>query len=161
MMKRLTIRNSDGSVSQPTDLNWAAALEKLAAYEDTELEPEEVRGIKIAYDEVQLPYEVVATGEDAARVIRWLEADDQGRLLVLPCKVGQEVYRLRPGYCDYRDKDMCIAYCDGWDYACPDYEAEMELVSGRFVVSDYPNIGKTVFLNREEAEAALEKESAV
>lgn len=30
-MERLTIRNSDGSVSQPTGLNWAAALERLAA----------------------------------------------------------------------------------------------------------------------------------
>ena len=38
-MERLTIRNSDGSVSQPTGLNWAAALERLAAYEDTGLEP--------------------------------------------------------------------------------------------------------------------------
>lgn len=43
-MGRLTIRNSDGSVSQPTNLNWAAALEKLAAYEDTGLEPEDIKG---------------------------------------------------------------------------------------------------------------------
>ena len=33
-MKRMTIRNSDGSVSQPTDLNWKEALERLAAFED-------------------------------------------------------------------------------------------------------------------------------
>ena len=33
-MDRLTIRNSDGSVSQPTQLRWADALEKLAVYED-------------------------------------------------------------------------------------------------------------------------------
>ena len=33
---RLTIRNSDGSVSQPTDLKWSEALEKLAYYEDLE-----------------------------------------------------------------------------------------------------------------------------
>lgn len=33
---RLTIRNSDGTVSQPTNLDWAEALEKLAAYEDEE-----------------------------------------------------------------------------------------------------------------------------
>ena len=41
-MKRLTIRNGDGSVSQPKDLNWADALERLAAYEDTGLTPEQV-----------------------------------------------------------------------------------------------------------------------
>lgn len=45
-MERLTIRNSDGSVSQPTDLKWSEALEKLAAYEDTGVEPEEVRSVK-------------------------------------------------------------------------------------------------------------------
>lgn len=44
-MERLTIRNSDGSVSQPTNLNWAAALEKLAAYEDTGLEPGEIEAV--------------------------------------------------------------------------------------------------------------------
>lgn len=41
-MERMTIRNSDGSVSQPTNLKWAEALERLAAYEDTGLEPEEI-----------------------------------------------------------------------------------------------------------------------
>ena len=35
-MGRLTIRNSDGSVSQPTDLRWADAFMKLAEYEDAE-----------------------------------------------------------------------------------------------------------------------------
>ena len=39
---RLTIRNGDGSVSQPLDLKWAEALEKLADYEDSGLTPEEV-----------------------------------------------------------------------------------------------------------------------
>lgn len=34
--KRLTIRNSDGSVSQPLDLDWSAALHKLASFEDKE-----------------------------------------------------------------------------------------------------------------------------
>ena len=42
-MDRLTIRNRDGSVSQPTDLRWVEALEKLAAYEDTGLSPEEIK----------------------------------------------------------------------------------------------------------------------
>lgn len=45
-MDRLTIRNGDGSVSQPADLKWAEALEKLAAYEDTGLTPKEVEMLK-------------------------------------------------------------------------------------------------------------------
>ena len=35
-MERLTIRNSDGTVSQPTNLRWADALDRLAYYEDME-----------------------------------------------------------------------------------------------------------------------------
>ena len=43
MMERLTIRNSDGGVSQPINLDWDGALRKLAAYEDTGLTPEQVK----------------------------------------------------------------------------------------------------------------------
>ena len=43
-MKRMTIRNSDWTVSQPTNLNWENVLYRLAAYEDTGLEPEEIKG---------------------------------------------------------------------------------------------------------------------
>lgn len=41
-MKRLTIRNSDGTVSQPTTTSIEALFYRLAAYEDTGLEPEEI-----------------------------------------------------------------------------------------------------------------------
>ena len=48
MMERLTIRNSDGSVSQPINLDWDGALRKLAAYEDTGLTPERVKALNDA-----------------------------------------------------------------------------------------------------------------
>ena len=35
-MDRLTIRNSDGSISQPTNTKWADVFVKLAGYEDQE-----------------------------------------------------------------------------------------------------------------------------
>lgn len=41
-MERLTIRNSDGSVSQPTATTIEAVFQRLAAYEDTGLSPEEI-----------------------------------------------------------------------------------------------------------------------
>lgn len=41
-MERLTIRNSDGSVSQPTSTNYADVFVKLAAYEDICPDPEEI-----------------------------------------------------------------------------------------------------------------------
>ena len=145
-MERMTIRNSDGSVSQPTDLKWAEALERLSAYEDTGLEPEEVRGIKTAYDECQLPYEVVATGADAVRVIKFLEAEDEGRLLILPCKVGDTVYCIRKNpfakgrYVKENIAESITVYRDN-------------RISIFSTLEDV--LGKTVFLTREEAEAAL------
>lgn len=42
-MERLTLhRNRDGTVSQPTNLDWYAVLDKLTRYEDTGLQPEEI-----------------------------------------------------------------------------------------------------------------------
>lgn len=48
-MERLTKRNSDGTVSQPTNLRWADALYRLAAYEDTGMKPKEIERILDAY----------------------------------------------------------------------------------------------------------------
>lgn len=42
-MERLTMRNSDGSVSQPTRTSVEAVFYRLADYEDIGLTPEEIR----------------------------------------------------------------------------------------------------------------------
>ena len=144
-MKRLTDRNKE--IQLPCTGNgvfWARVHEKLARYEDTGLDPEEVRGIKTAYDEVQIPYEIVATGADAARVIRLLDADDEGRLLVLPCKVGDMVY-FRRGRDIIGDTVERIVL-DGMN----------QVFVGAHKVFIFRDFGKTVFLTREDAEKALE-----
>lgn len=124
---------------------------RLAAYEDTGLEPEEVRGIKTAYDEVQIPYEVVATGADAARVIRLLDADDEGRLLVLPCKVGDIVFLIVPGLSSPMPVPVCSLTWRGGKWSI---NADREETEPPKVVNF--QIGKTAFLTREDAEKALE-----
>lgn len=83
------------------------------------------------------------------------DMEEQGRLLILPCKVGDTVFELVPEYCDRRGKDMCNEYCDGWDTNCPDYEGETDICARKFCESMLFKIGKTVFLTSEEAEAAL------
>ena len=45
-MERLTIRNSDGTVSQPTSTTIEAAFYRLADYEDTDREPAEIRKLE-------------------------------------------------------------------------------------------------------------------
>lgn len=137
-MERLTIRNADGTVSQPTGLKWAEVLKRLAAYEDIGLSPEEIKLNMDGLDEYHT-------------------AEAEGRLVILPCKVGDTVYVLE------RFCDGSIGDCDSWVKCkeCKDYQQE---VSERRIgtlfqaVSIIKMLGKTVFLTREEAEAALKKE---
>lgn len=67
------------------------AWERLAAYEDTGLTPEEV-------DTLQKDWSYLCTvvGEcgGLSRVKELTEADKDGRLVVLPCKVGDTVYKV-------------------------------------------------------------------
>ena len=66
-------------------------------------------------------------------------SDKDGRVLILPCKLGTKVYRIRYKIADYPDKpDLEIA--DTW--FTPEYRED---------------IGKTVFLAREEAEKAFQE----
>lgn len=44
-MKRLTGKNQDGSIFQPDSTSWASAFSKLAQYEDTGMEPEEIQAM--------------------------------------------------------------------------------------------------------------------
>lgn len=63
------------------------------------------------------------------------EADKEGRCLVLPCKEGKKVYKI--------DFHLFEGY-------------PTEIYESVFHVTDYYNVGNTVFLTKEEAEKALE-----
>lgn len=77
----------DGSCSQ------REVWERLKAYEDTGLEPEEIEKMRgemvTCYDESGFPYSVDADGNEAKHIIDLLEAESQGRLVVLPFSQGQ------------------------------------------------------------------------
>lgn len=75
-----------------------------------------------------------AKGKSPNRLRELAEADEDGRVVVLPCKVGDTVYILRRTF-------------DGADVV-----GETELWW-----DDIPQLGKTVFLTREEAENALQE----
>ena len=76
-MKRMTIRNSDWTVSQPTNPNWENVLYRLADYEDTGLEPEEIYEVRF----------LIAAQRDPQKLARLRElvlADQDGRLHITP-----------------------------------------------------------------------------
>lgn len=91
---------------------------RLAEYEDTGLDPEEVE--------------------------RYAKAEKEGRLLVLPCKVGDMVY-FRRGRDIIGDTVERIVL-DGMN----------QVFVGAHKVFIFRDFGKTVFLTREDAEKALE-----
>lgn len=108
--------------------------ERLAAYEDTGLEPDEVNALQKDWSDLCT---VIGECGGIDRLRELAEADKDGRIVVLPCKVGDTVYRLQ----------------------------YIEQTPGRFVVGVaeikfallwLEEFGETVFLTREEAEAALE-----
>ena len=68
------------------------ACEKLAAYEDTGLEPED---IKRAFNEAAvLKLAGQALGITPDRLRELAQADKEGRCVVLPCKIGDTVYHI-------------------------------------------------------------------
>lgn len=135
-MKRLTIPDVrvDDHTTRRTMIDVEAVREhamdfywRLKAYEDTGLEPAMCANYKTFEDEA------ISKGVTFKRIVALMEADRAGRLVVLPCKVGDTVYILRRTF-------------DGADVV-----GETELWW-----DDIPQLGKTVFLTREEAEKALE-----
>lgn len=73
--------------------------------------------------------------EDAEKFVEWKKAEGQGKLLKLPCEIGHRVC-------------MIYQFCG---------EGEWEIEEHKIRLEDLENIGKTVFLTRKEAEAALEE----
>ena len=118
-----------------------AAWSRLADYEDTGLEPATCANYKTFEDEA------ISKGVTFKRIVALMEADRAGRLVVLPCKVGDVLYRASPsGVVVHRVANMV-------------YRG----LTSRWYIDTIPNLpyaseelGKTTFLTRDAAEKALE-----
>ena len=119
-------------------------VDRLAAYEDTGLDPEQVIELK------SFTKGGIHKVDDGWKPVQdLLQAEQTGRLVVLPCKVGDTVWvvfsnGLRPYVVDRL-------------YVMADIKV---MVRMRHMLTETLRIsgdefGKTVFLTREEAEAAL------
>lgn len=125
-------------------------VERLAAYEDTGLTPE--RCAEFARADAEGRYIVMrdAEQEGVARLRERAEADKDGRLVVLPCKVGDVVYGFHNGKTILPMVAKWIeTNADGWTVA-----AQYTPMAPKFY--KFSEFGKTVFLTREEAEKVLE-----
>lgn len=144
-MKSLTFEGNFCDISKcaylmcPYDHNCTQkqVWERLKQFEDAFGTPEKAERVKLAFMGKSV-YEIKEFGGvPLARLIELAEADKDGRVVVLPCKLGAKVYRIWYKIADYPD------------------EPEMEIVETKFGEGCREDFGKTVFLTREEAEKAL------
>ena len=120
-------------------------------YEDTGLEPEQCENAKTIIES--------AFSDDtqkAERIRELLKADKDGRLVVLPCRIGSTVYVL------IQDNTIFYQETNGWYIGedTIDAIAKDGFYLGNPEDGDFrPNdaIGEIVFLTREEAERALQE----
>lgn len=132
-------------------------IERLAAYEDTGLTPEEVLP-KDKADEIALKLMRLADLERLCsydRIRELAEADKDGRVVVLPCKVGDTVWIVGTVRKLYSAKVRTF-FC-GHPSAVRGDDDGGHIHMIRTTECDIPmqEFGKTVFLTREEAEKAL------
>ena len=161
-MERLTYRLED-QYGNPTDsiilesdlifLNssekWKKVLSRLAAYEDTGLEPEEIISavdmakVACALEELNAYKELGSL--DRLRALA--EADREGWCVVLPCK---------------RDDVLWTFHTYPSERVYSFHVTDLSTLNGRTMLNtdimgvvDARDVGKTVFLTRAEAEKAL------
>lgn len=93
----------------------------------------------------------MSKAEMAKEIRAWRNAEEQGLLVRLPCKVGDDLYCIVNG----EVKKLKVH-----SFGIPDFEIidiEFKYVDGFKIVRFVGEVGKTVFLTREEAEKKLEE----
>lgn len=102
--------------------------ERLKQYEDSKLSPEDAANLHAILR--------LGDGMTLMRLRELAVADQEGHVIVLPCKVGDTVYRLQ--YIEQTPRRITVG-----------------VVPIKFALIWLEEFGKTVFLTREEAEKAL------
>ena len=140
---------------------YAEWLEELKSYKDIGT-PKELKELKEngAFTGLELTKLAIMQKE----LKEYKDLEEQGLLVRLPCKVGDMVWDNDFGYPEsYEIKAFSYGYCDS--YVEPDiedqiifyYENYIGSITGAFPMSE---IGKTVFLTREEAEKKLKNDGS-
>lgn len=120
-------------------------VERLAAYEDTGLTPGEIKSMQ---EEHFSGLEMAKLHSALMELKKYQEADKDGRIVVLPCKVGDGLWT----FCSHPVEQV-------YSFTVTDISTlngRTMLNTSRCGVIDARDVGKTVFLTREEAEKALE-----
>lgn len=125
--------------------------DRLAAYEETGLEPEAVEYLKLASMGKAIAEIKEFEGVPIDRLRELAQAKKEGRLVVLPCSVGDPVFM---GTGRYKITGYEEDVCDGF-YIGRDGVLQVKAQNYNGNHGTYGVIGQTAELTREAAEAAL------
>ena len=150
-MKRLTYKRNDG---------YAINLPNALSEKDETLEwtiSERENGIRLEGDipnRLAAIEDILGDGYDLDRLRELVEADKDGRCVVLPCRIGQNVYRLiTKGIGKWFMEELTVKGIEynGFDvdFSCCSKPDEKGCISWCDISQD--SIGKTVFRTREDA----------
>lgn len=127
-----------------------AFVDRLASYEDTNLAPEEIESAFSEKTVIDGAEKLLGVKVDRLHVLA--DADRDGRVVVLPCKVGDTVYRIVNDAEPHITKDLVCEI-----RVSASVTLVISLIGDRIICED--DFGKIVFPSYQEAEAALEKEA--
>lgn len=116
--------------------------DRLAAYEDTHMMPSDVTSMRMDMAIIAALF----NGVDVDRMKELAEADKNGCVIIVPCKVGDTVYFALLGKIIEKQVFSIVAFSNSTRIYC----------GGTSEYFRPEDIGKTFFLTREEAEKALE-----
>ena len=148
-MERLTFDGNFCDIAQcrelpcPYDNNCMQkqVWERLRDYEDTGISP------KACLQAVEMEDLLADEYYSVNRMLELMKADKEGRVLVLPCKVGDKLYRVFDGNISEHEVQNMKYFAR---------QGRLGIDMTPFFPDAERFIGKTVFLTREEAEKALE-----
>ncbi len=151
-MERLTFLNgdeipcvrNDQCFEEQSEHYCGPAIDRLAAYEDTHMMPPDVMHMRMDMAILTALFD----GIDVDRMREIVAAERGGRVVVLPCKVGDGLWT----FCSHPVEQV-------YSFTVTDISTlngRTMLNTSRCGVIDARDVGKTVFLTREDAEKALE-----
>ena len=163
-MKRLTFEGNFCEIARcgyPTcpykdGCSQKQVWERLKQYEDTKRTPEQIEALEAAIMGKAVAQITEFEGLPIARLRELAVADQEGRVIVLPCKVGDTIYFARANpILQYKVTGYEMGNASISQVRSKHVDKETGLT---FNFTFRPgSIGKTVFLSREEAEKALQE----
>lgn len=129
-MERLTERLGNKVINVKYASQHETAIHRLAAIED-----------------------ILGDDYDLDRLRELAQADGEGRCVVVPVKLGQPVYCLQDYFNDATMKSEKRVKCRLVDFI----PVASKMFETNGLIYQFSEIGKTVFLTREEAESALKE----